>query len=350
LSIEALNEQQRMAWKDRTLPPVSEVSEGTWAVPIPIPNNPLVYTYCYVLYGNGRLVLIDPGWGGQEQMEALASGLHALGFALNQIDGAICTHYHYDHVGLVADLQRQNPKIWLALHQEDINTVELLRRRDPSVGTDSVGALEVLETYGVPDDRIRELVSVVTARSRSSFDEWEWPGEVIAIEDAARMPVEGRHIQAIWTPGHTYGHTVFVDADGEALFSGDHVLPSITPHVGMDSRTLSHCLSDYLGSLQHMSELTSIKSVLPAHGFSFVGLRERANEIMEHHSSRLAEVEACWGEDDARTVYEVAQGLHWSRGFNSLSGLMLHAALAETAAHMHYLELPVDCAVTSRTR
>jgi hypothetical protein len=37
----------------------------------------------------------------------------------------------------------------------------------------------------------------------------------------------------------------------------------------------------------------------------------------------------------------MCRGMQWARGFDGLDGFQLYAALMETAAHMHYLDMPV---------
>ena len=44
-----LSAAQAQAWKDRVLPVPEQIAEGTWAIPVPIPDNPLRYTYSYLL-------------------------------------------------------------------------------------------------------------------------------------------------------------------------------------------------------------------------------------------------------------------------------------------------------------
>ena len=66
--------------------------------------------------------------------------------------------------------------------------------------------------------------------------EYEFPDEWI--DDGAEIVVgEGspgqRVLEAVATPGHTRGHVVFADPAGELLFAGDHVLPRITPSIGL---------------------------------------------------------------------------------------------------------------------
>lgn len=345
MAIESLSEAQRTAWKDRALPPVEQVAEGMWAIPVPIPDNPLVYTYCYAIAEDTGVVLIDPGWDGPEQMQALTDGLVGIGFTIADIRGVAITHYHRDHIGLVPYLLRENPDMWLAMHAHDLDTLEGFRSGRTQFRTGTQEGVDVATEYGVPDDRRHEVMSPPRAAGapnrRSSFAQVQLPDRLVVLGEGEALPVNGREVLSMWTPGHTYGHSAFRVPDASAFVSGDHVLPTITPNIGLDAPRITKSLGDYLSSLDRMDHLSPEVLVLPAHGFRFSGLHDRTAELKAHHAERLKEIEDTWESTDDHSVYSIAQGLHWSRGFDQLSDFNLFAALAETAAHMHYLGLPV---------
>ncbi len=343
MAIEALSPGQSTAWKDRVLPEVESVGEGVWAIPVPIPDNPLVYTYSYAIADGSGVVLIDAGWDGAEQHRALTSALDSLGFGARDIRGVAITHYHRDHIGLVPALLNANPDMWVAMHGEDIRALERFRTEAVDMGTGVDPTVDIARSYGVPRERWTEIESLQLGRGKmaSVLQLDRMPENVLVLDDGSALPIDGGTIRALWTPGHTYGHSVFVRDDDDLLFSGDHVLPTITPNIGLDSAAITHSLGDYLRSLDKIGTLTPETSVLPAHGFRFRGLHDRARELVAHHHERLAEIRARMEETGDHSVYSIAQGLHWSRGFDELHHFNLFAALAETAAHMHYLGLEV---------
>ena len=53
----------------------------------------------------------------------------------------------------------------------------------------------------------------------------------ILLEDGQRPEVPGWDLSAIWTPGHSPGHLCFWEPKHQLMLSGDHVLPTITPHI-----------------------------------------------------------------------------------------------------------------------
>lgn len=341
MEIESLSTEQREAWRNRVLPPVQQAAEGIWAIPVPIPDNPLVYTYCYAIAEDSGVALIDPGWGGPERLAALTEGLKGIGFAVSDITGLAISHYHWDHIGLVPELFALNPSMWLAIHSEDIATLQTFRERGRSAATEASPQQDIADLYGIPASRADE-VAMMNRRDRADhFSVSDWPEEFLALADESLLPISGRKVRALWTPGHTYGHAAFHDAEAGVLFSGDHVLPTITPNIGLDSRSITYSLKSYLGSLDRMNALDEATTVLPAHGFRFRGLQTRTKEIADHHDERLQEIQQRWDSVDDHSVYSIAAGLHWARGFEGLKNFNLFAALAETAAHMHYLGLPV---------
>ncbi|NJC56075.1 MBL fold metallo-hydrolase [Brevibacterium marinum] len=354
MAIETLSSAQSAAWKDRVLPTVEKVAEGVWAIPVPIPNNPLVYTYCYGIADGSGLILIDPGWDGRDQYLALTSALESIGFTLANVHGIAITHYHRDHIGLVPALLHKNPDMWVAMHGEDLRSIRAFFSQSVDLGTGVDPSISIARAYGVPEERWSEVESLqigskgaksgtgsAGAGSKNDFALLmsSMPDAIHVLDDGAALPLASDELKALWTPGHTYGHSVFVRDEDRLLFSGDHVLPTITPNIGLDGGAITHSLGDYLGSLDKIGELDTDMAVLPAHGFRFHGLHDRRRELIDHHRQRLDEIRERMDATDDHSVYSIAQGLHWSRGFDSLHNFNLFAALAETAAHMHYLDI-----------
>lgn len=150
------------------------------------------------------------------------------------------------------------------------------------------------------------------------------------------VPFDGGSVRAIETPGHTPGHVCLELADRQMFFSGDHVLPRITPNVSLELRGDPDPLSSYIGSLAHI-EGNNHYEVLPAHEYRFRGLALRARELHEASAKRSLQVLEAASEQRDPTVYSVAREITWSRGFDSLHGLQFRLALSETAAHLQHL-------------
>ena len=87
------------------------------------------------------------------------------------------------------------------------------------------------------------------------------------------------------TPGHTVDHLCLWDPETGTLLTGDHVLPSITPHVSGVRKADS--LKSYLATLDLVAQLDGVKLGLPAHGHPFADVPGRVDAIKEHHDERM---------------------------------------------------------------
>jgi glyoxylase-like metal-dependent hydrolase (beta-lactamase superfamily II) len=146
--------------------------------------------------------------------------------------------------------------------------------------------------------------------------------------------------RVLWTPGHSAGHVCLYDAGHKVLLSGDHVLPHITPSVGLHVRAASNPLADYLDSLRLIGRLEA-ELVLPGHGEPFHGLPERTGELLAHHQRRLDEIVGLLSDvpGHALSGYEIASRMSWSRRrtWDDLSGFERRMAVTEALAHIELL-------------
>ena len=70
--------------------------------------------------------------------------------------------------------------------------------------------------------------------SRSSATSTVRPCPTALLADGDEVPLgDGRRLEVVWTPGHTPGHCCLLLQPDGILFVGDHLLPKITPHVGI---------------------------------------------------------------------------------------------------------------------
>lgn len=318
---------QRAAWSDRTTPPVEEIAEGVWSVPIDFGHAPIRYTFCYLLVTpSGEAVVIDPGGDsilGRAQLEA---GLAAAGISPFAIAGVVATHLHQDHLGMVAHVAGFGGA-WIGYHSRDLAVLDLHRN-----GRAQEADRAWLADCGAPPEAVEKIVlDEATMRGTAAL-----PRPTVLLEDGDRLPVAGLDVRVVATPGHTPGHICLVDEQHGLVFSGDHVLPRITPNVGMTSTGGRHgVLDDYYRSLERIAAWPDYE-VCPAHEYRFTGLAERARELKQHHRERSAEIVASVG-DVPHTVWDIAAKTTWSRPWASFDGVNLRAALGETSAHVDHL-------------
>ena len=88
------------------------------------------------------------------------------------------------------------------------------------------------------------------------------------VRHAERVQLAGREWVSVHTPGHTIDHLCLYDPEYGLLLSGDHVLPSITPHISGVGNG-ADALHSYIQTLDLVAALDGVKLGLPAHGHPF---------------------------------------------------------------------------------
>ncbi|MGA4930502.1 MBL fold metallo-hydrolase [Streptomyces incarnatus] len=160
------------------------------------------------------------------------------------------------------------------------------------------------------------------------------------------LDLPGRRLRAIRTPGHTPGHVCLhleEEHPGELpgrgrLFSGDHVLPGITPHIGLyenpGDATVTDPLGDHLDSLERVGRLDPAE-VLPAHRDAFTGAPARVRELLDHHEERLRGLLALLA--TPLTPWQLAERMRWNRPWADIPPSSRTIAVSEAEAHLRHL-------------
>jgi glyoxylase-like metal-dependent hydrolase (beta-lactamase superfamily II) len=318
---------QQRAWRAGELPPIEQVRPGVWSLPVTIPESPLRYTLCYVLLSDAGAVVVDPGWQSDAGLQDLLRGLRAAGVEADRVTGIVVTHVHLDHHGLSGWLSEASGA-WVAMHTAEEQNLPA-RMRQAADWAD--GARSWLTRCGVPGDVVAELA----AQPKDSLGLFRMAEPDILLNDGDHLSLPGRRVRVVWTPGHTPGHICLHDADYDLLLTGDHLLPRISPNIGL-SPGLDSPLTSYLESLSSMNGYDDAEA-LPAHEYRFRGIAERSDAIAAHHDARARELLEVVAATGRPTLWEVTQRLTWSRGWDLITGFMRRAALGETAAHAEYL-------------
>ncbi|SDD05388.1 Glyoxylase, beta-lactamase superfamily II [Geodermatophilus telluris] len=327
--MEVTGAAQRAAWQQRSVPPVEAVRPGLWSVPVPM-GGPLRWVNAYVLeLAGGGLGLVDTGWGADESWDALCAGLTAIGGDVADVRGVLVTHLHFDHVGL-AQRVREASGAWVAMHPADVADLRSMTDASPEESTEREVAF--LVSLGAPEDDAR--ADAGTPEERASWRRLVRPDRLL--EDGDRADLPGWSLRAVHTPGHTAGHLCFADEATGLFFSGDHVLPRISPNISTHAGGLADPLRDYLGSLEAVAG-REVEEVLPGHEWRFRGLAERTGELRAHHERRLAELLAAVREHPGSTPWDLAAHLTWSRPWADYERRMRIFAVTETDAHVRLL-------------
>ena len=235
----------------------------------------------------GECLVVDPAYAAGDLVDAAeADGM--------RLSGVLVTHHHPDHVG------------------------------GSMMGFELKGLAELLERVSVPvhvNTHEALWVSRITGIA---------PGDLTAHEHGDKVSVGAIDIELLHTPGHTHDHLcLFSPADG-VLLAGDHVLPSITPHIS--GLLEGDPLASYLESLDKVCALDDVEIALPAHGHPFRDLPGRVASIKEHHAGRLDELRAASDGLGWASVEALSHELFSERSWGPM-------AESETYAHVEHLRI-----------
>ena len=324
----AVGAAQRYAWLEKLLPPVEEVRPGLWSIPVPWPGSGLRYTLAYLVSGRTGLALIDTGWPTEQAWTALCDSITATGHDITDLKYMLVTHAHSDHLGLAARVREASGAL-VGMHPAEGATLRRAESQERRVGLS-----EWLLSRGAPDEQATEVAAMMTGAVRV-YTELARPD--FDVEHGSLPLGAGTALRAVWTPGHTPGHLCFYDERQDVLLTGDHVLPRITPHIGLPPGSEGDPLGDYQASLRALARYTPAE-VLPAHEYRFADLGARLETLLRHHRTRLAEIEHAVAADPGLSTWDVSAVLTWSRGWDQTLGGARMSAVSETWAHLLHLQ------------
>jgi glyoxylase-like metal-dependent hydrolase (beta-lactamase superfamily II) len=283
----------------------------------------------YVIETEGGLVCIDGGWAIAVARRRFEASLRSIGYRPQDVTSFLVTHAHRDHYTQAAAIRSEFGRAVVSLGRGEQRSLELIRTAGPSShqshrGLRIAGASKLVEKWEALRDSAPRDTSV-------------WSPPDIWLEDDHVIPVDGRALQAVSTPGHTQGHFVFVDPHAGLLFAGDHVLPTITPSIGFEASYSPMPLHNYLASLAKVRALPDL-ALLPAHGAPGMSSHSRVDELIAHHAERLARcLDAVAG--GATSAHEVAHQLLWTRHEQAFDQLDTFNASLATLETLHHLDL-----------
>lgn len=324
---------------------ITEIAPGILRTQLPSNLPGLGHVNMYVLEDDRGAALVDPGMPTKESWAAVEERLGRIGIPMRRVHSVVVTHSHPDHYGGAARLRAESGA--------DIVTHRLFRTfYDPTEPPDLEP--EELATvmrspftpppWGGPamqmpwTRRVRLKVGPRFPRLMN----FRLPTPTVRLRDSDPIRLAGRDWVAVHTPGHTEDHLCLFDPGTGVLISGDHVLPSITPHI---SGLTAHGdpLALFYSSLDKVGRFSADVSVaLPAHGTPFSNVSERVSVIKQHHDVRLTKLrEASVELNRPATVMEFASLVFSPRAQGPLAD-------SETYAHLEHLRLLGEFEVRER--
>ena len=311
---------------DWTRPGVYRCAPDVYRIPLPLPMDGLRAVNVYAIRHGDEITVIDAGWSIPEARELLAPpspsstpGSATCGASSSRTSTATTTRRRWPCAASSA----------CGWRSAGARSTASMTINDPDQPEGPIMAARLLRAGG-------EAVLAKLSGLRSpppDMTDWAPPDEWI--DDGERLAVGDRTLVAVETPGHTRGHLVFADEAADIMFCGDHVLPRITPSIGLEPDPKVSPLADFLASLEMVRKRPDAR-MLAAHGPVGMRVHERVDELIAHHAKRLDATLAALAEGRS-TAYAVAGALTWTRRERTLSELdpfneML--ATLETMAHL----------------
>ncbi|HCV26776.1 MAG TPA: MBL fold metallo-hydrolase [Dehalococcoidia bacterium] len=328
-------------------------------------------TWAYVIEDDG-VTLVDPGHLGS--FGFLADGLKVLGMKPSDVDRVVVTHGHWDHDGGVVEFAEASGaefwahELWRAYSPYSYG--QLLRADESPLRVEMTRIGERMRDAG--PRRYGGSVSSKSNRTGEPGDSERKPGGSGRDNyDAVRSGMKVDHalvdgfkqgsMEYLHTPGHWPDELTI--RLGDLIFTGDHILPEITPHPSMAYKHPANLASTlparyrdagevwglraYLNSLHRVYKLGRGLTVMPAHRLfnrdQFRMTDEgRAAETIAFHLERCdALVKAI---DGGHTDLEPAtRELFSYRPLTDSYHLM--SAASETISHVELLEESGDMVV-----
>ena len=302
---------------------------------LPIPNSQLEHVNAYLVDGdrdNGAL-LVDTGWNTEEAFDSLKGQLAEISVNFEDISQIAITHAHPDHYGLAGKLKYLcHAQIYLHEREKD-----LIKSRYIDMDGLLQQTAQWLQANGAPGDELTELQTASLPMLK--FVTPVLPD--VTLYGGETITTGYFNFKVIWAPGHSPGQICLYEPNREILFSGDHILPTITPHIGLHPQSGSNPLGDYLDSLNTLKQL-EVKLVLPGHEHPFTDLKLRIEELIQHHKRRNSEILETL-KAKPKTAYQIATEITWMSNTNGVGWVKLDAwnkrmAVSETLSHLEAMK------------
>jgi glyoxylase-like metal-dependent hydrolase (beta-lactamase superfamily II) len=322
---------------------VLDLGNNVIRMQLPIQMPGLRHVNMYGLLDDKGLAIIDVGVPGPMTWKAVVARLKEAGFKVSDVHTVIVTHSHPDHFGCAgrlateADAQlvtHNNFRLfWNGNQHDGCNHGDTDMAHDESLPEGNPFA-ERNPWNGEERQQMKpplgRRLMFRFMRSGLFFGNYKVPEPARRVRSGDVMRLAGRDMFAVHTPGHTLDHLCIHDPEGGLVFTGDHVLPHITPYISGVAGG-SNPLLDYFASLERTAALPDVKRALPAHGVVIDEPQQRCQEIIDHHEERFRRLRKGSLElGKAASVRELSQFLFRPEKIG-------HMADGECYAHLEYL-------------
>ena len=229
---------------------VTEVAPGIYQVSV-------LRAGVTVLAEGGRVVLLDAGL--RSSAEAVLDFLASKGFKPDSVSHILITHYHPDHIGGLARLQKAT---------------------GARVGAHPIEAPAIAGDRPLPNPAANEPLRSVFALAAPLLRPRPVAVDLL-LEEGTRLDVMGG-LEVVHTPGHTPGSLSFFLPARKMLFAGD-ALQRWWGHLGLPSGIFTQDMEQAEASIRRLAQM-DIEALCFSH---FAPVMKGAKKELEELADRL---------------------------------------------------------------
>jgi glyoxylase-like metal-dependent hydrolase (beta-lactamase superfamily II) len=304
-----------------------EIYPGIYRITLPIPvDNPgPINVY---LFRGKKTTLLDTGI--LQTAGLLAKALKEIGLSFSDIDQIIITHGHIDHYGAAMKIvQASGRKVKIAVHPEDADRLAYGREVPVKIYFKFLRLMGIPIHFRLMSWFILVIFNLLSKKCRADLSLQD--GDIIQMGD-----YQGT---VIGTPGHSQGSICIYLKKENILFSGDHILPHITPNAFVmldEASPVPERLSqqEFYNSLEKIEALHP-DTIYPAHSEPIHDLKKITDMYRDYFSLRQGLIISIMNEGD-QTVYQIGRKL-----FPDISGIQLpleiFLSISEVYTHLQIL-------------
>ena len=263
---------------------IKNVAPGIYWLRMPLPFQ-LNHINLWLIEEKDGWTIVDTGINTDATRE-LWEKIFAEQLGGKPVTRVVATHLHPDHVGLAGWLcERWNAPLLMTLGEY----MSAIAARNDFIENEDMRAAHLLRN-GVPADSIP-----LFHRHKGGYAKGvaPLPPAFQRMIHAHPITLGGHRWDVVVGRGHAPEHASLWCPELNVLIAGDQVLPKISTNVGVwPNEPMADALTWFLDGFSRFRRLPADALVLPSHGFPFVGMHTRLDQLVAHHDARLNEITA----------------------------------------------------------